>query len=323
VPQNGSYRFWSRIEAPSSDSNSYWLQIDDQCPTVVGDNANMPIDEWVWVDYKNASSSSKIDVTLTKGGHTAKLIGREGQLKIDRVIVSLNNECQPTGTGDNCTTESSPTPTPTPIPTATPKPTVTPTPTPTPKPTSTVTPTATATPRPTATSTPKPTPTPTAAPSGSHEITLDAIADTYVTSEHPDTNYGRWTRGHSDGRPYVEIAYLKFDLSSLAGRSITSAKLQLFSSNSTDGTNIFKLVDNPNWGESDMTYDTRHRRTAILATVKQATADHWRTIDLTSGAQLRNGGLFSFAIESDDGDGWRWNSKEATDNHPRLIVEFK
>lgn len=98
----------------------------------------------------------------------------------------------------------SPTPTETPI---------LPTPTDTPIPTETLTPTDTPI--------PTPTPTPTPAITTSNLVT---VADTYVRSDSKSKNYGKSTILAVDGNP-VKIAYLKFDLSWLLGKTITSAKL--------------------------------------------------------------------------------------------------
>lgn len=103
VPSNATYRVWSRIKAPDSTNNSYILEIDGStCGIVVGDNGSMPTNTWTWVNYKNGSSSSYIDVTLTAGTHTMVAIGREDNVELDRVIFTTDTTCVPTGTGDNC-----------------------------------------------------------------------------------------------------------------------------------------------------------------------------------------------------------------------------
>jgi hypothetical protein len=114
VPAAGTYRVWSRIQAPDAASNSYYLQVDGGCAITVGDLA-VPANSLVWVDYQNATASSKIDLTLTAGSHTFVLTGREPGVFVDRVVFSSVASCVPTDTGDNCAIAATPTPTPTPI----------------------------------------------------------------------------------------------------------------------------------------------------------------------------------------------------------------
>lgn len=149
----GNYKVWARVMVPDSTNNSIYLSADgSNCATVVGDN-NITPNIWTWVDYKDGNTTSKVDLSFATGGvRTIKLVGREQGVKVDRVILTQDQACVPTGTGDNCVS----------VPTNTPTPSAISTPTPTPSPTPA--PTVTATPTPTPTATPLPTPTPTPLP---------------------------------------------------------------------------------------------------------------------------------------------------------------
>jgi chitodextrinase len=104
VPVTGSYRFWSRMMSSGANNDSFTLDVDDTtCGIVVGDSA-LPASSWVWVDYQSATTSNKINLSLTAGRHTFKLYGRENGVKVDRVILSADQTCIPTGTGNNCIT---------------------------------------------------------------------------------------------------------------------------------------------------------------------------------------------------------------------------
>lgn len=122
VPTAGTYRVWSRIWAPDATNNSFYLSLDGACATVVGDNAAITPGQWVWVDYQDATTTSKINMTLTAGNHVFVLTGREPDVMVDRIVFASDTSCVPTGTGDNCAIASTPTPTPT----ATATPTATP-----------------------------------------------------------------------------------------------------------------------------------------------------------------------------------------------------
>jgi hypothetical protein len=125
IPTAGTYRVWSRIQAPDTTNNSFYLQVDGGCAITVGDSA-ITANTLTWVDYQDGASTSKIDMTLTAGSHTFVLTGREPNVIVDRVVFSTVASCIPTGTGDNCAIPPTPTATPSVSPTATPTATATP-----------------------------------------------------------------------------------------------------------------------------------------------------------------------------------------------------
>lgn len=114
VPATGTYRIFSRIAVPDTTNNTYLLDIDStNCYTVGGSSnittspgltANPPTGtiNWVWVDYQNGTTTSKIDVSLTAGNHTFKMIGNKPNVALDRVVLTQDLTCPITGTGDNC-----------------------------------------------------------------------------------------------------------------------------------------------------------------------------------------------------------------------------
>lgn len=102
IATTGTYRVWSRIMAPDTTNNSYYLQIDGGCATDVGDSSSIPANVWTWVDYQDGNTGSITDVSLTAGTHQLVMTGREANVMLDRVIFTADTSCTPTGTGDNC-----------------------------------------------------------------------------------------------------------------------------------------------------------------------------------------------------------------------------
>lgn len=114
VPATGTYRIFSRIAVPDTTNNTYLLDIDStNCYTVGGSSSiatsagltqNPPTGtiNWVWVDYQNGTTTSKVDVSLTAGNHTFKMIGNKPNVALDRVVITQDTTCPITGTGDNC-----------------------------------------------------------------------------------------------------------------------------------------------------------------------------------------------------------------------------
>jgi len=110
VSASGTYRVWTRMAAADTTNNTYLLEIDgSNCYTVGG--SGVPVyasgattyfvsgsSNWI----SKTSSGTQIDVNLTAGTHTLKLIGNAPNVVVDRVVMTQDTACVPSGTGDNC-----------------------------------------------------------------------------------------------------------------------------------------------------------------------------------------------------------------------------
>lgn len=120
---DGTYRIWARMKAADTNNNSFYLRIDSQCAILVGDNNQISASSWTWVDYQNGSTTNKINTTLTAGNHVVTIIGNEPGVSVDKILMTKDLTCVPTGFGDNCPAET-PTSTPAPSPSDTTPPTI-------------------------------------------------------------------------------------------------------------------------------------------------------------------------------------------------------
>ncbi len=120
---DGTYRVWGRMKAADTNNNSFYLRIDSQCAILVGDNNQISASSWTWVDYQNGVTTNKINTTLTTGNHVVTIIGNESEVSVDKILMTKDLTCVPTGFGDNCPAET-PTSTPTPSPSDTTPPTI-------------------------------------------------------------------------------------------------------------------------------------------------------------------------------------------------------
>ncbi len=101
----GTYRVWVRMKAADTSNNSFYLRIDSQCAVLVGDNNQISASAWTWVDYQNGVTTNKINTTLTAGDHVVTIIGNEPGVSVDKILMTKNLTCVPTGFGDNCPAE--------------------------------------------------------------------------------------------------------------------------------------------------------------------------------------------------------------------------
>ena len=105
IASTGTYNVYSRMSVPVS-GNSLYLKIDNGCPTLIADNAN--VNTWDWIPAGQ--------LTYTSGTtHTITLYGNSANVKVDAMLFSQS--CTPTGTGDNCVNPPPPKPTATTAPT--------------------------------------------------------------------------------------------------------------------------------------------------------------------------------------------------------------
>jgi len=109
VDNAATYRIWSRMLTSDTTNNSYLLEVDGNSCFTVGDTGLTP-GTWTWVDYQNGNTGDKIFMNLTAGNHSIKMIGREGGVKLDRVLFVSDTDCTPTGNGSNCTVAGDTTP---------------------------------------------------------------------------------------------------------------------------------------------------------------------------------------------------------------------
>lgn len=115
VPAAATYVIWTRMKAPDTSHNSINLQVDGNTCFNVG-GGSFTATSWGsgsgnWVKYQNGSVSNTITMTLSAGNHTFKYIGTQAGVEIDKVIITSDASCTPTGTGTDCQTGDSTAPT--------------------------------------------------------------------------------------------------------------------------------------------------------------------------------------------------------------------
>lgn len=158
---------------------------------------------------------------------------------------------------------------------------------------------------------------------------LIAVADSYIDSTNPAS-----TAGGTGAKLYVrsspvKTTFMKFDLTPLAGKTITSVVLKFkttsdTSAGSVDSANV-KFVSEVQWREQSLSFNNSVPISAtVLGTVPANTAPNtWIQVPLTASViQERVGGLLSLAIESSSADALILYSRESM-TRPQLIVTYR
>jgi VCBS repeat-containing protein len=149
--------------------------------------------------------------------------------------------------------------------------------------------------------------------------------DAYVRSDDSSGNYGSDVA--LDVREHKRQAahsYLKFNVSGISG-SVSSAKLRLFS---TVGTNsnisIYAVSNNYGnssmpWTEQELTWNNAPGASGSpIATINSVSSGSWVEFDLTQA--VISDGVYSFELVNDAPNWAIFNSKEASDNPPELVI---
>jgi beta-mannanase len=165
------------------------------------------------------------------------------------------------------------------------------------------------------------------AQSDSGTASFTPVADTYVSKNSPTASRATATQlvvdsGNSVSGDDLNKAYLKFDLSTLAGKNVTSAKLRLFVDNPTTQSKALMAVTDPSWPET-MTWNSQPTLGAqVGSTPALNKTGVWDEVDLASYVKANVGKVVSFDIEDLKGlDGYAFDSREAA-NHPQLVVSY-
>ena len=146
-------------------------------------------------------------------------------------------------------------------------------------------------------------------------VSFAPVADSWISSDNPDTNYGTNTTIRTDGSP-VSSAYLRFDLSSLSG-TVSKAILEVHAgSESGRGVSIHTVADN-SWGETTITYANAPSPSSTV-TDSSGGYSTGTTLQFDVTSLVTGPGLVSFAITDNNNTARRFDSRES--DHPESLV---
>ena len=150
-------------------------------------------------------------------------------------------------------------------------------------------------------------------------LTFRPVADSFVQSDTPATNYGAATAIGTDNSP-IKRMLLKFAVTGVEGRQVLSAKLRLRCVNASGVGGVFHRVANTSWTESGVTWNNAPPGdSATLGQLGAVAVGTWYEVNVT---QLVSGdGTFSLDASSTSSDGADYTSKEgAAGSLPELVV---
>lgn len=143
--------------------------------------------------------------------------------------------------------------------------------------------------------------------------------DATVRSDRPDRQLGLDTVIEADNSP-EKHALLRFDVSGLDGRTVSTATLRLFVTNSSPDGGAIGVMTDANWSEQTVTWNTAPLADGgTVAQIGDVDSGTWIEVDVSSA--IAADGLVSFRISSASANGVDYSSlQDPAGNVPELIV---
>ncbi len=91
----GTYHVWVRGYAPNAAGDSLYISLDGQTPTTL---TGLPPQQWSWANSTLSGQRVTFEVTEARE-HTLFLWMREDGLKIDRIVLTVDDTYNPQGNG--------------------------------------------------------------------------------------------------------------------------------------------------------------------------------------------------------------------------------
>ena len=148
------------------------------------------------------------------------------------------------------------------------------------------------------------------------QLTLLPIADSYVDSSSPTTNYGTSTSLRFDGSPIVQ-SYLMFDLTGISG-TITKATLRVYA-NTASSAGYTVGATGSTWTETGLNAGNAPAVGASVGGSGAIAAGSWTTVDVTV---LVVSGKLSVVMSGINSTAVRLSSRESGATAPQLVLDF-
>ncbi len=150
-------------------------------------------------------------------------------------------------------------------------------------------------------------------------LTITPTDDTYDAQDLPTSNFGSAARVITDGSP-VRHTLLKFVVSGVNGRTVTSATLRLSCADPSPAGGEFHAVTTNSWTEGTVTWNTEPAMNpTVLATLGKVSVGTTYQVDLSS--LIKGDGTYSIGSITANTDSAQYSSKEdAAGTPPQLVV---
>jgi hypothetical protein len=147
-------------------------------------------------------------------------------------------------------------------------------------------------------------------------VAINPSADTYVSSNNPNTNYGRVTSLRSDSDP-VRRPYFTFQVSG-AQQDVTRVRLRVFATTRSTTAVTIRAVGSATWGENTITWSNAPAPGATVGSHPAFASPGWIEVDVTP--LVSGNGPVSLLIDTTSTTSSAYASRETT-TKPQLLVD--
>ena len=153
----------------------------------------------------------------------------------------------------------------------------------------------------------------------SDTLTFSPTDDATIRSDRPDRQLGLDDVIEADASP-VKNALLRFDVAGLAGRTVSTATMRLFVTNSSPNGGEIGLVTEDGWDEQTVTWNTAPAANGgVVGQIGDVDSGMWIDVDVTPAVSAD--GPVNLRISSDSSNGVDYSSlQDPAGNTPELIV---
>jgi hypothetical protein len=155
------------------------------------------------------------------------------------------------------------------------------------------------------------------------KLVIKPTDDSYVSPRRKRLNHGNEPMLFVDGKA-GNVAMMRFDLSCLRSKFITSAVLKLFSIDGSPngGTiNVLTHDDDSDWGENMVTWNNAPLNYNNVAQIRRVRTGTWREVDISKAISSGVGHYVTITLNSDGINRVVYSSKEGG-NPPQLIITY-
>ncbi len=154
-----------------------------------------------------------------------------------------------------------------------------------------------------------------AVPAHAATSTFTSIADAFVSTKYPSTNFGTWDELRVDTGQ--RTTYMKFNVQGLTG-SVTQAVLRIYSNDSSGYGYEVRSVADSSWSESGITWNNAPAASSTVAAASGPTSPGWTQATVTS--LVTGNGYVNVSLTSGDVDYLSLRARESAAAPPQLVV---
>lgn len=158
------------------------------------------------------------------------------------------------------------------------------------------------------------------APLDALAVTINPVADAYVNSASPTSNYGTNASLRVDANSAsIMRSYLRFTVSGLGGVAVQSAMLRIYANSAnTAGFSVLGLSNNA-WVEKTITYNNMPAPGSDIGNSSSFGAGTWVQVDLSS--YIKAEGTYNLVLSTTSTTDTNLAAREDTAGHaPQLVV---